>query len=55
MSVHSVGSADDMATGRDVLHNHPQDRPTEIFGGAHPLHVANEEAPYLLFPIIPPL
>lgn len=35
------------------LHNHPRDRPTEIFDGTNTLHFAHGEAPYLLLPIIP--
>jgi uncharacterized protein len=34
-------------------HNHPQDRPPELFGGTNALHVSDRQPPYLLLPIIP--
>jgi hypothetical protein len=36
------------------LHNHPEDRPAEIFGGKYTLHFKAGQQPYLLLPIIPP-
>ncbi len=36
------------------LHNDPQNRPAEIFGGTTTLHFGRGKAPYLLLPIIPP-
>jgi predicted acyl esterase len=36
------------------LHVHPQDRPTEIFGGTYTLHFERGRQPYLLLPVIPP-
>jgi hypothetical protein len=35
------------------LHNHPLDRPQEIFGGRNTLHFAPGRQPYLLLPVIP--
>jgi predicted acyl esterase len=35
-------------------HNHPQDRPASIFGGAVTLHFDDGKRPYVLLPIIPP-
>jgi hypothetical protein len=35
------------------LHDHPQDRPREIFGGKNALHFDARMRPYLLLPIIP--
>jgi hypothetical protein len=35
------------------LHDHPQDRPAEIFGGTLTLHADADRQPYLLLPIIP--
>src|SRR5580704_10993052 len=35
------------------LHNDPQDRPAEIFGGTTTLHFGGGMGPYLLLPIIP--
>jgi predicted acyl esterase len=34
-------------------HNHPQDRPPEIFGGTNTLHISAQQQPFLLLPIIP--
>jgi predicted acyl esterase len=36
------------------LHNNPQDRPAEIFGGRNRLHFEKGSEPYLLLPVIPP-
>jgi uncharacterized protein len=36
------------------LHNHPLDRPRDIFGGTNALHFAEGREPYVLLPIIPP-
>ena len=36
------------------LHDHPQDRPAEIFGGTNTLHINADHQPYLLLPVIPP-
>jgi hypothetical protein len=36
------------------MHDDPQDRPREIFGGRNTLHFAAGKAPYVLLPIIPP-
>jgi uncharacterized protein len=35
------------------LHVHPQDRPTELFGGLTTLHWAPEKSCYVLLPVIP--
>ena len=35
------------------VHNHPKDRPAEIFGGKYTLHFRADQQPYLLLPIIP--
>jgi predicted acyl esterase len=35
------------------LHDHPQDRPTEIFGGTNTLHFSPGKQPFVLLPIIP--
>jgi len=35
------------------LHNHPQDRPPEIFGGTNTLHFGADQRPFVLLPIIP--
>ena len=35
-------------------HTDARDRPPEIFGGVNTLHFGEEQAPYLLLPIIPP-
>ena len=35
------------------LHDHPQDRPREIFGGTNTLHFAPGKQPYVLLPVIP--
>ena len=35
------------------LHDHPQDRPQEIFGGLNTLHFEPGKQPYLLLPVIP--
>jgi uncharacterized protein len=36
------------------LHDDPQDRPPEIFGGRTTLHFGEGSEPYLLLPVIPP-
>jgi len=36
------------------LHNDPEDRPSDIFGGTVTLHADQERQPYVLLPIIPP-
>jgi predicted acyl esterase len=36
------------------VHNHPGDRPPEIFGAPVTLHFADGQQPYVLLPIIPP-
>jgi predicted acyl esterase len=36
------------------MHDDPQDRPREIFGGRNTLHFALGKAPYVLLPVIPP-
>jgi len=36
------------------MHNHPQDRPPEVFGGKVSLHFGAAHKPHLLLPIIPP-
>ncbi len=36
------------------LHDHPQDRPPDVFGGTCTLHFAHGREPYLLLPVIPP-
>ena len=36
------------------LHDDPQDRPPEIFGGTTTLHFSRAMAGYVLLPIIPP-
>ena len=35
------------------VHDDPEDRPVEIFGGATTLHASPEQAPFLLLPVIP--
>jgi hypothetical protein len=35
------------------VHDHPRDRPTEIFGGSNTLHFEPGRQPYLLLPVIP--
>jgi uncharacterized protein len=35
------------------LHDHPEDRPRDLFGGRHTLHFAPARPPYVLLPIIP--
>ena len=35
------------------LHDHPEDRPTEVFGGRNTLHFAPGKQPYVLLPVIP--
>jgi uncharacterized protein len=35
------------------LHDHPKDRPAEIFGGRQALYASGVHQPYLLLPIIP--
>jgi uncharacterized protein len=34
-------------------HDHPFDRPTEIFGGTNTLHFEPGRQPYVLLPVIP--
>jgi len=36
------------------MHDDPQDRPREIFGGRNTLHFTPGKAPYVLLPVIPP-
>ena len=36
------------------MHDDPQDRPRETFGGRNALHFAAGKAPYVLLPVIPP-
>ncbi len=36
------------------LHDHPHDRPADIFGGTTTLHSDADRHPYLLLPVIPP-
>ena len=48
------GAGDKMQGVGPYLHNHPQDRPAEIFGGRNRLHFAAGKKPYLLLPVIPP-
>jgi hypothetical protein len=36
------------------LHDDPQDRPPDVFGGTNTLHADRDRAPYLLLPVIPP-
>ncbi len=35
------------------LHDHPQDRPPDVFGGTSTLHFANGRNPYVLLPVMP--
>jgi predicted acyl esterase len=35
------------------LHNHPEDRPKEVFGGTNTIHTGGEHASHLLIPVIP--
>jgi hypothetical protein len=35
------------------IHDDPQDRPMEIFGGRTTLHSGADEAPYIVLPVIP--
>ena len=35
------------------VHTHPQDRPTEVFGGKNTLHFEAGREPFLLLPVIP--
>jgi predicted acyl esterase len=35
------------------LHDHPQDRPKEVFGGRNTLHFEPGKQPYVLLPVIP--
>ena len=35
------------------LHDHPRDRPKEIFGGVNTLHFEPDRHPYVLLPVIP--
>ena len=48
------GAGDPMQGVGPYLHNHPQDRPVEIFGGRNRLHFTPGDEPYLVLPIIPP-
>jgi predicted acyl esterase len=36
-----------------LLHNHPQDRPREEFGGTNSIFTGGDHASYLLMPLIP--
>jgi hypothetical protein len=36
------------------LHDHPADRPAELFGGTSTLHFRPGQQPYVLLPIVPP-
>jgi uncharacterized protein len=47
------GAGDKMQGVGPYLHNNPQDRPPEIFGGRNRLHFMPGREPYLLLPIIP--
>ncbi len=35
------------------LHDDPDDRPPEVFGGTNTLHATADEAPYVLLPVVP--
>jgi hypothetical protein len=35
------------------LHNHPEDRPKNVFGGENAIHAGGEHPSYLLLPVIP--
>jgi uncharacterized protein len=35
------------------LHDHPADRPAQVFGGRNTIHFQPERQPYLLLPVIP--
>ena len=35
------------------LHNHPQDRPEDVFGGTNAVHTGGPYPSFLLVPIIP--
>jgi hypothetical protein len=35
------------------LHNHPQDRPDDVFGGTNTVHTGGARPSYLLLPVIP--
>ena len=43
----------DMAGVGPFVHDHPADRPPEIFGAEVSLHSGSGDAPYLLLPVIP--
>ena len=36
------------------LHDHPQDRPQDIFGAPVTLHFGSGQQPFVLLPIVPP-
>ena len=36
-----------------ILHQHPEDRPAEEFGGLNSIHTGGEQASFLLMPLIP--
>jgi hypothetical protein len=36
------------------VHDDPEDRPPEVFGGRYTLHFSESDQPYLLLPVIPP-
>jgi hypothetical protein len=48
------GIAYTMAGVGGFVHDHPHDRPGEVFGGKNTLHFDAEKQPYVLLPIIPP-
>jgi predicted acyl esterase len=35
------------------LHNHPQDRPENVYGGTNTVHTGGDHPAYLLIPVIP--
>ena len=35
------------------LHNHPEDRPKDVYGGSNAIHTGGEHPSYLLIPVIP--
>jgi hypothetical protein len=35
------------------LHNHPEDRPEEVYGGTNTVHTGGDHPSYLLIPVIP--
>jgi predicted acyl esterase len=35
------------------LHNHPEDRPKDIYGGDNTIHTGGEQLSYLLIPVVP--